>query len=383
MPAPSCSASTAARTRGGAIALVEQGRHEAAVVAPRRVGVDRGQGVEVEPAEGPHEGPHVGQRVFAGAVHDRRHEVGEHGVGAIPPQALEELERLLGVDRGVAVREVVVADDRREPPAQLGAVAPGLDGAEHQRLRRLHRLALDRGAERGGRVGREPAERWRQRVHRSAALGLGDPGDRLHDRQRPLVTLVELDHRQAVDGGGDGVAPTELGPRRSVVDRLPHQLAGVGVGAQQAHHVARHLPDALVHDPVAQARHQARPLGARVGAAELDAQRAVGAHLDGVGAHALLAEHALAGRHVELPVVPRAGQQVAGELALAQPVALVRARLVEGVHAGARAHEQQAPVALAVGHLDQLHRRRLEVGQGHVQLHAHDATTSTELDVKA
>ena len=37
--------------RGGAIALVEQGRHEAAVVAPRGVGVDRGEGVEVEPAE--------------------------------------------------------------------------------------------------------------------------------------------------------------------------------------------------------------------------------------------------------------------------------------------------------------------------------------------
>ena len=179
------------------------------------------------------------------------------------------------------------------------------------------------------------------------------------------------------------MAPTELGPRRSVVDRLPHQLAGVGVGAQQAHHVARHLPDALVHDPVAQARHQAWPLGVRVGAAELDAQRAVGAHFDGVGAHALLAEHALAGRHVELPVVPRAGQQVTGELALTQPVALVRAGLVEGVDAGARAHEQQAPLAVAVGHLDQLHRRRLEVGQGHVQLHAHDATTSTELDVKA
>ena len=72
----------------------------------------------------------------------------------------------------------------------------------------------------------------------AAALGLGDAGDRLHDRQRPLVALVEIDHRQAVDGGRDGVPPPELGTRRAVADRLPHQLAGVGVGTQQPHDVA-------------------------------------------------------------------------------------------------------------------------------------------------
>ena len=99
----------------------------------------------------------------------------------------------------------------------------------------------------------------------------------------------------------------------------------------------------------------------RVGAAELDAERAVVAHFDGVGAHALLAEHALAGRltsnfqlcHAQVSSSPSSSPW-------RQPVALVRAGLVEGVDAGAvrtQAHSRSTV------DLDQLHRADREIGE--------------------
>ena len=71
--------------------------------------------VEVELGEAAMEQLHVRQLVLAGAVHDRRHEVRQHGVGPLPAQPLEQLERLLGVDRAVAVREQVIRHDVGEP----------------------------------------------------------------------------------------------------------------------------------------------------------------------------------------------------------------------------------------------------------------------------
>ena len=81
------------------------------------------------PAERPGERPHVRQRVLAGAVDDRRHEVRQHGVGPLPAERVEQLERLLGVDRAVAVAQQVVADDGREPRPQLVGRPAGVDRA--------------------------------------------------------------------------------------------------------------------------------------------------------------------------------------------------------------------------------------------------------------
>ena len=92
---------------------------------------------------------------------------------------------------------------------------------------------------------------------------------------------------------------------------------------------------------------------------ERDAERAVVGDVDGVGAHVLLTEHAAAVADAELPVVPRAGEQFAVELAGGQPVALVRAGVVEGVDAARRVHQAQpAPVDL-----DQLERADRNVGE--------------------
>ena len=154
--------------------------------------------------------------------------------------------------------------------------------------------------------------------------------------------------------------PPEVGTRRAVGDRLPDQLAGVGVGAQQPHDVARHLADVVLVD------RRCRRLASSCGRSssgcrldERDADRAVVGDVDGVRAHVLLAEHAAAVADAELPVVPRTGEQLAVELAGRQAVALVRAGVVEGVDAGRGVdHAQPAPVDL-----DQLHRADRELGE--------------------
>ena len=125
------------------------------------------------------------------------------------------------------------------------------------------------GTRRG--VGAERRRPGREGVHRPVALDLGDAGDGLHDRQGALVAVVPVSHRQAVGERGDRVAPAELGPRRAVGDRLPDQLARIGVGAQQPHDVARHLADVVLGDAAPQAGQQLRPQHVRVGS--LDASR--------------------------------------------------------------------------------------------------------------
>ena len=99
-------------------------------------------------------GLHVRQRVLAGSVDDRRHEVRQHRVGPLPAEQVEQLERLLGIDRAVAVRQQVIADDVGEPGGQLGRRTPGVDRPPQQRLRRLELLGLDGGPERRTGVGR-------------------------------------------------------------------------------------------------------------------------------------------------------------------------------------------------------------------------------------
>ena len=152
----------------------------------------------------------------------------------------------------------MVAGDGREPGLQICSRAPAVDRATHQRLGVLQLLGFDCAAECPERVGRQSGG-IRQRVDRSIAFGLGDAGDRLHDRQRPLVALVEVDHGQAIGGRGDRVAPAEVGPRGAVVHRLPDQFAGVGVGLQQPDHVAADLTDVVALDSAAQAGQQSWP----------------------------------------------------------------------------------------------------------------------------
>ena len=151
------------RTRSAAVDRVVQ----AAVVAPRRVGVDGGERVEVDAGERLGERAHVRQRVLARAVDDRRHEVRQHRVGPLPAQPVEQLERLLGVDRAVAVAKQVIADDGGEPRPQLVGGPAGVDGAAEQRLRRLELLGLDEAAELARRIGAE---------RRSAGSGSGLTG---------------------------------------------------------------------------------------------------------------------------------------------------------------------------------------------------------------
>ena len=81
----------------------------------------------------------------------------------------------------------------------------------------------------------------------------------------------------------------------------------------------------------------------RIGLDDGDRERAVGADRDRVGADVLLPEHTGAVVDTELPVVPGARQQVAVERALSQPVALVRAGVVEGEHAVGRADQAEPP----------------------------------------
>ena len=172
----------------------------------------------------------------------------QHRVGALPAEPVEQLERLLRVDRAVAVRQEVIADHGGEPRPQLVGGPAGVDGAADQRLGRRELLGLDEAAELGAGVAAELGRRVRQLVDRPVALDLGDPGDALHDRQGPLVAVVEVDHRQAVGGRRDRVTPAELGARRAVGDGLPDQLARVGVGPQQPDDVPGDLAHVVVLD---------------------------------------------------------------------------------------------------------------------------------------
>jgi hypothetical protein len=81
--------------------------------------------------------------------------------------------------------------------------------------------------------------------------------------------------------------------------------------------------------------------------------------VDIVDGDALLPLHTRTVRDPELPVVPRAGEQLAVELALGEAVALVGAGVVDGVDTAGRAHEAHA---MAVD-LDHLHRTGGEVGE--------------------
>ena len=56
------------------------------------------------------------------------------------------------------------------------------------------------------------------------------------------------DHREAVGGGGDRVAPTVLGARRPMGDRLPNDFGRVGVGLQETDDVAADLSDVVALD---------------------------------------------------------------------------------------------------------------------------------------
>ena len=169
----------------------------------------------------------------------------------------------------MAVAEVVVGDDADEPRPQLVGAQPGLDRAAQQRLGVVGPVPalLDQGPERvAGSVG-EGADGLGRGAQRSAALDLGDAGDRLDDRQGPLIALVAVDERQAVGGRGERVPEAELGPGRPPRHRLPHQLGRVLVGPQQPDDVAADLAHIAVVDPSSEAGRETGPeaLGVRPG----------------------------------------------------------------------------------------------------------------------
>ena len=89
---------------------------------------------------------------------------------------------------------------------------------------------------------------------------------------------------------------------------------------------------------------------ARIGPVDRHLHGAVVGDRDVVGLDPFLALHAGTIGDPELPVVPRAGDQVAVELALGQAVALVRTGVVDGVQAVAGADEAHA-VAVDLDHL--------------------------------
>ena len=162
----------------------------------------------------------------------------------------EQLERLLAVDRSVAVRQVVFRDRAGEPRRQAIGIHPIDERPADRGLGPGDVLGLDLGPEAGtvggvGRVGK--------RSHRTVSGLLGDADDALHERKRSMVAVVGVDHGQAVGGRRDRVAPPELGPRCAMGYCLPDQLARVGVGAQQADDVAADLADVVFLDAPAQA----------------------------------------------------------------------------------------------------------------------------------
>lgn len=123
--------------------------------------IEFGQCLEVDLREGFHERPHVREEVLPGSVDKRRHQVWQDGAGTLPAEQVEQLERLLRIDRAVPVREVVRADDAGEPRPQILGAEPSFDRAEHERLRLSDLLGLDEPAERGGTVRRDRARRSR------------------------------------------------------------------------------------------------------------------------------------------------------------------------------------------------------------------------------
>ena len=265
-PAPSRSA-VDDRSHGRTPVVAEQRRPQRSVVDPPGHRFEVGERVQIDAAQRLHERPHVRQLVLAGAVDQRRHEVRQHRRRPIPAEHVEQLERLLGVDRPVPVRQVVIADDRGEPRAEVGRVVATLDGGEDQALGPPDLLGLDSDPE-GGRRRVGLVTRCRQGVDRSVPLGLGDPGDPLDDRQGALVPLVQVDHRQTVGGRGDGMAPAELRSRRAVGDRLPDEFTGVLARLQEPHDVARHLAGVVALDAAAQA--DPRPLAHDRGVGSVD-----------------------------------------------------------------------------------------------------------------
>ena len=146
---------------------------------------------------------------------------------------------------------------------------------------------------------------------------------------------------------------------------------GLVSARQQPDHVARHLPDVVVLDAAAEAGQQS---GAHLGGGRFvdrDGDRPVVADGDRVGAHVLLAEHARAVVDAELPVVPRARQQVTVERALRQAVPLVRAGVVQGVDAAGGAHQADAPTV----HTGHAHRADRQIVDGQAEVDG-DATRS-------
>ena len=246
----------------------------------------------------------------------------------------------------MAVAEVVVGDDADQPGPQLVRAEPGLDRAAQQRLGLVGpvpALLHQRPERLAGSVG-EGADRLGRGTHRSAALDLRDAGDRLDDRQGPVVALVTVDQRQAVGGRGERVPEPELGPGRPPGHRLPHQLRRVLVGPQQPDDVAADLAHVAVVDPSSQAGRETGPqtCGIRPGQSH---PHLVAVDPDLVADHVLLAERAAPVGHPEAPVVPLAGQLVAVEITGREPVALVWAGVVEGEDAVAGPHDAQ-PVAV-------------------------------------
>ncbi len=132
-------------------------------------------------------------------------------------------------------------------------------------------------------------------------------------------------------------------------DRLPDQLAGVGVGLEESDDVACDLARVLAFDPLPQAGEQLRPALSGVGPVDRHLHGTVIGDRDVMGLDAFLALHADTIGDPELPVVPRAGEQVAVELALGEAVALVGTGVVDRVHAVAGAHEAHA-VAIDLDH---------------------------------
>ena len=159
------------------------------------------------------------------------------------------------------------------------------------------------------------------------------------------------------------MSPAELGARGTVGDGLPDQFAGVGAGLQQSDDVACDLAGVVPVDSTAQADERAGPDHFGIRACDRHPDVAGVVDIDSMNGHPLLALHARAIGDAELPVVPRAGEQVAVQLALGQAVALVRAGVVDGVDPTGRADEADT-MAVDLDHAHRPVREIVEVGDG-------------------
>ena len=146
------------------------------------------------------------------------------------------------------------------------------------------------------------------------------------------------------------MAPAELGSWCAVGDRLPDQLARIGVGLQEPHDVSGDLAGVVPLDPASEAGEQLRSQLGRVRSVDGDLHGAVGSHGHRMRPDRLLALDTGTVGHPELPVVPGAGEQVAVEFTLRQSVALVGAGVIEGVESVGGSHEADA-VAVDLEHL--------------------------------